>query len=79
MLLELSWICRLFVVILLHKSKLQQLATNFFDDKGAVSVIASNDSIAVGGNAHNINLFKAIQEMIEEVVQEIANAASFFY
>jgi len=42
----------------------------FFDDKGAVSVNASNDSIAVGGNAHNVNSFKAIQEMIAEVAAQ---------
>lgn len=39
----------------------------FFDDAGGVSVSAGNDSIAVGGNAHNVNSFKAIQEMISEV------------
>lgn len=39
----------------------------FFDDAGGVSVSAGNDSIAVGGNAHNVNSFKAIQEMTSEV------------
>lgn len=42
----------------------------FFDDGGSVSVSASQDSIAVGGNAHNVNSFKAIQEMIEEVAAQ---------
>lgn len=39
----------------------------FLDDNNGVSVHASQDSIAVGGNAHNVNSFKAISEMIAEV------------
>lgn len=39
----------------------------FFDSQGQTSVHATNDSIAVGGNASNINSFKAIQEMVEEL------------
>lgn len=39
----------------------------FFDDSGNVSVNAAQDGIAVGGNAHNVNSFKAIQEMVAEV------------
>lgn len=42
----------------------------FFEDKGTVAVSATNDSIAVAGNAHNVNSFKAIQEMIAEVAAQ---------
>ena len=39
----------------------------FFDESASITVHASNDSIAVGGNANNVNSFRAIQEMISEV------------
>lgn len=39
----------------------------FFDDSDKAGVSVGDDSIAVGGNATNINSYKAIQEMIAEV------------
>jgi DNA-binding Xre family transcriptional regulator len=42
----------------------------FLDDKYNTAVSAHNDSIAVGGNAHNINSFKAVQEMMGEVAAQ---------
>ncbi len=39
----------------------------FFEDKGSVAVSATVGSVAVNGNATNVNSFKAIQEMISEV------------
>lgn len=42
----------------------------FFDGQGGVTVQASKDSIAVGGNASNVNSVKVIQEMIAEIAAQ---------
>lgn len=42
----------------------------FFDNQQQQIVNATNDSIAVAGNATNVNSFKAIQEMIGEVAAQ---------
>lgn len=39
----------------------------FFENGNNQSVHATHNSIAVGGNANDINSFRAIQEMINEV------------
>lgn len=41
--------------------------TYFLDSNSSVNIHADNDSIAVGGNASNINSFKTIQKMIDEI------------
>lgn len=42
----------------------------FFEDTDNRSVHATHNSIAVGGNANDINSFRAIQEMINEVAAQ---------
>lgn len=42
----------------------------FFDEYGGITVQASKDSIAVGGNASNVNSVKVIQEMIAEIAAQ---------
>lgn len=42
----------------------------FLDSNSTVNVHADNDSIAVGGNASNVNSFKTIQKMIEEIAAQ---------
>ena len=38
----------------------------FFEGQGTTTIQASNDSIAVAGNASNVNSFKAVQELLSE-------------
>lgn len=42
----------------------------FFENGNSQSVHATHNSIAVGGNANDINSFRAIQEMINEVAAQ---------
>lgn len=42
----------------------------FFESSDSRSVHATHNSIAVGGNANDINSFRAIQEMIGEVAAQ---------
>lgn len=42
----------------------------FFENGDAPSVNASQNSIAVGGNATDVNSFRAIQEMMNEVAAQ---------
>ena len=42
----------------------------FFEGQGMTTVQASNDSIAVAGNASNVNSYKAIQELLTEITAQ---------
>ena len=42
----------------------------FFESADGGSVHATHNSIAVGGNANDINTYRAIQEMIEEIAAQ---------
>ena len=42
----------------------------FFEGQGMTTVQASNDSIAVAGNASNVNSYKAIQELLAEITAQ---------
>lgn len=42
----------------------------FFEGQGMTTVQASNDSIAVAGNASNVNSYKAIQELLTETTAQ---------
>lgn len=57
---------------LFKMSKFFNVSPCYFVDDGTsgLQVSASQDSIAVGGNAKNINSYKVIQEMISEVAAQ---------
>lgn len=39
----------------------------FFQEDGRTAVSAGDGAVAVGGNANNVNSFRAIQEMVAEI------------
>lgn len=44
----------------------------FFGEKGVAGINASNDSIAVGGNANNVNTytFKVLEDLVAEIAAQ---------